>query len=836
MNKFRSATILFLAILAFAVPGTSHAAFSLFHANGNTSTTYTSPLSTPAYTVEAGYPLYPYGMGTSPLAACNAALAGSGLPTSAETYCVYDATSMVVCISAGYQGPNGTWYPGCNSNRPNPLGSGYWPINSSDDYYPNPSVKIYQSPLTSANLTTVSNTIHSYSDALFLYSLYGGTPPVDPGYNDVCERSHYDRKGDALYRYDLVFPTRPAAACIIYYQSGPPPLPVATLTATPSSVVSGNSANLTWTCSNGATSASISNGIGSVSPASGGGVSTGALTSTKGYTVTCTNATGSGSASATVTVTASLSNLTAVTGTPIDTTVGVPTTFSGTVQNTGAGSTGGTYNDYILFYVDPGATTYAYTDSANPWTYAGRGGPLSAGISQARSGSYTFTHAGTYYYRLCTDTNTEITETQEGDNCSAPQSVTVHATAPSNFSYACNAPGTQVTLSWNANEGAANGYYVRIQDPITGVLTTTDHYKSGTSITYPVVTGRTYNAWIHTETTPSNYSAPVYIFPVCNGALPDLTASGGAAVSGALNTSANFTAIVSNLSSGAGSVNPFKVGLVICGPSLPSCSGYFETNYWVNNAALGPSGSNAVTITRPLDMGVGTFYYHICADQDPWFVGTIPETDEGNNCSPWLPVTVTSPTPTVSCTPSATSINVGGSVTYTVTANGGATGPYSWKDSDGVTGTGNTYTRTYTQASSGPGTYTMQVKATNTAYTNCSSSVTVAAPYCSVPPAAVSITANPTRVKSGGSTLISWTASNLQGDSPVCDISSSDSRLSQLNVPSSGLPMCSIPDDASVQNNLTIPVKYTISCHDSTYSTFSTASTTVNIIPAYTEF
>ncbi len=81
----------------------------------------------------------------------------------------------------------------------------------------------------------------------------------------------------------------------------PPPPPTCSLTVSPSLVSKGGSATLTWSTTN-ATTASINNGIGSVSPVSGGskGISNAQATTT--YTMTASNSGGSANCSATLNV------------------------------------------------------------------------------------------------------------------------------------------------------------------------------------------------------------------------------------------------------------------------------------------------------------------------------------------------------------------------------------------------------------------------------------------------------------------------------------------------------------------------------------------------------
>jgi phospholipase C len=81
---------------------------------------------------------------------------------------------------------------------------------------------------------------------------------------------------------------------------GTQPAPTATLTASPTSITSGQTATLTWTTTN-ATSANIDNGIGAVQPVSGGSTTVQPSMTTT-YTLTATGPGGSATAQATVTV------------------------------------------------------------------------------------------------------------------------------------------------------------------------------------------------------------------------------------------------------------------------------------------------------------------------------------------------------------------------------------------------------------------------------------------------------------------------------------------------------------------------------------------------------
>lgn len=179
------------------------------------------------------------------------------------------------------------------------------------------------------------------------------------------------------------------------------------------------------------------------------------------------------------------------------------------------------------------------------------------------------------------------------------------------------------------------------------------------------------------------------------------------------------------------------------------------------------------------------------------------------------------PTPSLSCSPSASSVNIGDSVTYTVTASGGATGPYSWLDSDGWTGTGSSVSRSYSTG----GTYAMSVAGGNVGTTYCSPQVAVASNVCSGAPT-ITILANPSRVRAGSTSTITWSASNIPGASPSCTISGPG--VSQ-NVSASAPPSCNIPN-GSANPVINTQSTYTITCAG------VSKSVTVNVLPKIIEF
>ncbi len=307
MNK----KILILPVLAFAflLPHATHAAFTFSLVNHNgTGTGYSLPTSqmTPAYTEGGLFGTYLVGLNSSQ--ACSTAAARSGLSDSADTYCVYDAsesyTSYGACLYTGCAGENldgappstspaGSWPPTVADIGPGPYyGSGLW-----GRFGYSATVSFYQVPLQQRNLADMESALnYPMTNALCDYGYCPNGRATDPGYRDVCPVAHNDTPG-AL----AVF-VGPANACDVYHSDGVAATkPVATLTANPTTVVSGNTSLLTYSCSNNATAASIDNGIGAKTPAAAGSVAVTPSSSTT-YTLTCTNAAGSSTATAVVSV------------------------------------------------------------------------------------------------------------------------------------------------------------------------------------------------------------------------------------------------------------------------------------------------------------------------------------------------------------------------------------------------------------------------------------------------------------------------------------------------------------------------------------------------------
>src|SRR3989344_3514325 len=145
------------------------------------------------------------------------------------------------------------------------------------------------------------------------------------------------------------------------------------------------------------------------------------------------------------TCTANQPNLTAGVTSPTTATVGTALTFSSTISNSGSASTGAGFNNFFQLSNSAGGGSPIFTAiSANAMAALGASSSLSA-----TSSSYTFGSAGTYSVRLCADNNMSmsgaITESNEGDNCSAWTNVSV-----------TNVAVPVVTISANPTSGTVN--------------------------------------------------------------------------------------------------------------------------------------------------------------------------------------------------------------------------------------------------------------------------------------------------------------------------------------------------------------------------------------------
>lgn len=264
------------------------------------------------------------------------------------------------------------------------------------------------------------------------------------------------------------------------------------------------------------------------------------------------------------------------------------------------------------------------------------------------------------------------------------------------------------------------------------------------------------------------------------------------------------------------------------GIAVPVSQGYFQVsapnskgNYAgaVSVPALSGGGSNTASFSYKFSY-VGSYSVRLCAD----WTNIVTETNEGNNCGPWTDIIVSDNpvSSSVSCTVSSQSVAIGDSVTYTAHPVGAATSPYTWTAVDGATGfgSGSTAYRTFTAG----GNYGMEVSATYAGDTAACPIVSVGN-WCPAGTPDLSITATPSRVRSGEQVTVSWSASGVPGQNAECTVTGPGVSWSSEVGP---VPAC----DASGFANPIIRTQstYTLACAG------YTKSVVVNVIPNFEEF
>jgi hypothetical protein len=213
---------------------------------------------------------------------------------------------------------------------------------------------------------------------------------------------------------------------------------VVSLSAAPAAIDAGGSSTLSWTVSNedpsGGTKCSIDNGVGSVSAEGGSKSVSPAQTTT--YTLTCTDGASDDPDKATDQATVTVNgaggagpDLTAgaAATAPAAPQVGAAAQLSGLVHNTGDASTGGAFSD--LFELYQGAAPPERFSDLTATRAAGPNAALGAGKQVEDDASYTFPAAGTWWVRLCANTDAAgntpgagyagTAESSYDDNCSA---------------------------------------------------------------------------------------------------------------------------------------------------------------------------------------------------------------------------------------------------------------------------------------------------------------------------------------------------------------------------------------------------------------------------------
>jgi hypothetical protein len=305
------------------------------------------------------------------------------------------------------------------------------------------------------------------------------------------------------------------------------------------------------------------------------------------------------------------------------------------------------------------------------------------------------------------------------------------------------------------------------------------------------------------------------------GSSPDLIISIDAASNPVAPTTsdvATLSATVKNQGGGAVSGTYSNVIQVDADSDHTSVTTILATNTLSNTPQNG-TGNISISYTFPLAQ---TYYIRACADESQLMIGSIDEgSNEGNNCGNWVPVTVTAPpaqpVPTASLTPASSTINPGQSQTLTWSSTNSTSCTFA---DTGVVGTSGSrsvspaVTSTYDIYCSGAGGDSSHQQAV----------VTVITPI-------LSITANPTRVSTGGTTSITANATNVRS----CTVTRSPTAVGWPKSGNSNPQRVYAP--AAWPDTITSQTTYVLSCRDVNNNPYATTATvTVNISPGFQEF
>ncbi len=411
-------------------------------------------------------------------------------------------------------------------------------------------------------------------------------------------------------------------------------------------------------------------------------------------------------------------------GSPVSGTVNLTPSVSTTYTTTCA-KTGGSASTYLTVNVYPMPPVVTLT--ASPPVVGGGGSSTltwastnsvscsnTFNSSTAVSGSAAVTPTGSQTYTVtCFNSS--------GD--STLSNVTVVAgppAAPTGLSGSSSADGLTSSLSWSGP--GATSYAVMMSPfatcPIgwtangSGGCTTTSVGASIAGIATASCTGYTWSviAINGSGNSPSTASSFISACPV------DLTAGNVTYSTVSINNPATFSAVVSN-SGVAATAGSFPVLFEINPGSIPGSFAAIATNVQTSiTSSLGAGGNTTASVSYT-PTATGTYYVRACANTDSTNSNTLAESNYTNNCSAsWTSVSVCSLNAGTVCTTPANDCGIHNAGTY---------------QCDGSC-------------------YNAAVGTINTA---------VAPPDTICDPAIQTLITSPSRVKSGGSGTVTWSAS-----------------------------------------------------------------------------
>jgi hypothetical protein len=674
----------------------------------------------PTYRSEAGYtPISPLPTYTPYTGSCNADAASLGISNSTPSYCgVAEFTTVPMCFDVGVYGSEG----GTN------CGAG----GTSEDYY---ELFSYSNPsnMGSPIINSAIGNPYYYGS----YANYGQTGP------SAC--AEYPASGDY---------------CTLYYNSGvtATPAPTATITVNGSAnatITSGDAANVAWSSTN-ATSCTITNSAGTTIGTSLSGNSAQYPTSSTTYTISCTGAGGNTSAQANVTVntpaapTATITvngvtNATITNGSSATIAWGSTNATSCSITNIGSSTSGSTtqyptsYTSYIMTCTGPGGTvtsqasvtvTQQYPDLTATYVTGQR--YLTGSVGVPVDLNAIISNIGPVSTGVPFTTTFWVNSSQT-------------KTGATTYEFTSGVPG-----GFPADYSEEDGYQV----PITTTFSSPGTYY------YIVCANEDQNSTYGvTESDYTNNCFPEWA-TITITALPDISATIPGNLTGTVGVAVPVGGTVTNQNAATG--KPFRdtyffatdpQGLNIVG-TAPFTSG-------VPNGF--PAGYSEVEPQSYTFSSPGTYYYRLCADETSAWVSDVTVSDPNNLCSGWDTITVSYPATGGSCTYSPSSTGTNLPVTWTASPTGGSGSyTYSWSGTS-LSGTGQTTSSSYTSAGTYPGQVTITSGGTQaTEICTASGGGGGGSGGVSIVSCTPTLTASPTTVPEGGSTVLSWS------ENPIC--------------------------------------------------------------------
>ena len=422
-------------------------------------------------------------------------------------------------------------------------------------------------------------------------------------------------------------------------------IPTVTVTASPSSISSGDSSTISWTSTN---AVSCDAGDDSRGTGASGSFSTGILSTTTSYAVTCkakngnvmsdmvivlvTNSYGSGDNGSSDPDSNNGPDLTAGSVSPITVTAGTIQSFSAIASNTGNENAEGFIA--TMYYSDKYDGKGTITEINNQDVQS-----LATKKNETIVGAHKFSSTDeTPSIRVCADTNNEVNETNEDNNCGDWINIIV------TNSSGLNIPTVTVTASPNSISSGGSSTISWTSTNATSCDAGDDSRGTGTSGSFStgeLTTSRSYSVKCKSSSgMPGIGNTIVYVdINVSTSSGPDLIAYPITTTTAIIETAQEFSVEIQNIGNKSTEDefdNILEYATESNGRGILTKDSVILT--------LGPLDSNdntTATWTHTFTEG-GTYYMRMCTDKS--YIddtdGLIDETNEDNNCGAWMAIVV----------------------------------------------------------------------------------------------------------------------------------------------------------------------------------------------------